>query len=158
MASKITETGESLTRVIQQGAAQLLPEVLRRALERGQEVSATALRLREQSIRELIPGANLTRDLTRLILAQVDETKKAVVRAVANEFKDFLEATDLATELQKALTSLSLELKTEVRFIANDRAVGGVRPSIEIKAARTTPAPRPVRGRGRGRRSTRSRG
>src|SRR5262245_55592890 len=163
MATKITETGEALSRVIQQGAAQILPDVLLRALERGQAVSASALRMREQSIRELIPGANLTRDLARLILAQVEETKKAVVRTVATEFKDFLEATDLATELQKALTSLSLELKTEVRFIPNDRAVGGVRPSIEIKAARTTQAPqttrvpRPTRGRSRGRRSNRSR-
>ena len=142
MATKITETGETLSRVIQQGAAQLLPEILRRALERGQAVSATALRMREQPIRDLIPGAALTRDLARLILVQVEETKKAVVRTVANEFKDFLEATDLATELQKALTSVSLELKTEVRFVPNDRAVGGVRPSIEIKAARTTVAPR----------------
>jgi hypothetical protein len=153
MATKIAETGEALSRALQQGAAQLLPEIVRRALERGQAVSATALRMREQSIRDLIPGANLTRDLARLILAQVEETKKAIVRTVANEFKDFLDATDLATELQKALTSLSLELKTEVRFVPNDRAVGGVRPSIEIKAARTTATPpRPARKRSRPRR------
>ena len=77
-----------------------------------------------------------SRDLARLIVDQVEETKKALIRTVTKEFKDFLEATDLATELQKALTSLSLELRTEVRFVANDRAIGGIRPSIEIKAAR----------------------
>jgi hypothetical protein len=157
MATKITETGEALSRVLQQGAAQLLPDVLQRALERGQAMGASALRMREQSIRELIPGASLTRELARLIIAQVDETKKAIVRTVASEFKDFLEATDLATELQKALTSLSLELKTEVRFIPNDRAVGGVRPSIEIKAARTKRASRPDRGRKGTRRAPRPR-
>ena len=108
VATKITATGEALTRALQQGVDQILPEVLRRALERGQAVGASALRMREHSIRELIPGANLTRDLARLILVQVEETKKAVVRTVAGEFKDFLEATDLATELQKVLTSLSL--------------------------------------------------
>jgi hypothetical protein len=158
MATKITETGEALSRVLAQGAAQLLPEVLQRALERGQEMGATALRMREQSIRELIPGVNLTREVARAILAQVEETKKAIVRTVANEFKDFLEATDLATELQKALTSLSLELKTEVRFVPNDRAVGGVRPSIVIKAARAKPVRRSRRGGTRSRRSARPRG
>ena len=156
MAAKITQTGESLARALQQGVDQLLPEILRRALERGQEVGASALRMREHSIRELIPGANLTRDLARLILVQVEETKKAVVRTVANEFKDFLEATDLATELQKALTSLSLELRTEVRFIANDRAVGGIRPSIEIKAARARPVRRSSRKRTPSKRTSRS--
>lgn len=139
--AKITETGESLARALQQGLDQILPEILRRALEQGQAVGASALRMRERSIRELIPGANLPRDVARLILVQVEETKKAVVRTVSNEFKDFLEATDLATELQKALTSLSLELKTEVRFVPNDRAIGGIRPSIEIKAARARKTP-----------------
>lgn len=158
MATKITETGEALTRALQQGVDQILPEILRRALERGQAVGASALRMREHSIRELIPGANLPGDLARLILVQVEETKKAVVRTVANEFKDFLEATDLATELQKALTSLSLELRTEVRFIANDRAIGGIRPSIEIKAAQTRAVrrPRTRKKRTTAKRSTRS--
>lgn len=143
--AKIAETGEALSRALQQGVDQILPQILRRALERGQAVGASALRMRERSIRDLIPGANLPGDLARLILLQIEETKKAVVRTVSKEFKDFLEATDLATELQKALTSLSLELKTEVRFVANDRAIGGIRPSIEIKAARTRANTKPRR-------------
>ena len=51
-----------------------------------------------------------------------------MVRVVAHEIRDFLEATDISTELQKALTSLSFEIRTEIRFIPNDS--GGVKPVV----------------------------
>jgi hypothetical protein len=65
------------------------------------------------------------------LFSQVDDTKSAVVRGVAREFREFLEATDLAAEMQKALTSLSFEIKTEVRFIPND--AGGVKPDVKAR-------------------------
>ena len=55
-----------------------------------------------------------------------------MVRVVAKEVRDFLEATDIAGEFYKALTSLSFEVKTEVRFIPND--AGGVRPQVRTRA------------------------
>ncbi|MFW2390404.1 MAG: hypothetical protein ACN4G0_18860, partial [Polyangiales bacterium] len=45
---------------------------------------------------------------------------------------DFLEATDIAGEFYRALTSLSFEVKTEIRFIPND--AGGVRPQVKARA------------------------
>ena len=35
-------------------------------------------------------------------------------------------------EIQKVLTSLSFEIRTEIRFIPNDEAVGGVKPDIKV--------------------------
>jgi hypothetical protein len=51
---------------------------------------------------------------------------------VAKELRGFLESVNVSGELQKLLTSLSFEVKTEIRFIPNDEAVGGVRPDMKV--------------------------
>ena len=58
-----------------------------------------------------------------------------MVRGVAKEVRDFLEATDIAGEFYRALTSLSFEVKTEIRFIPNDQKVGGVAPDVRSRVA-----------------------
>ena len=99
-------------------------------------------------MRELVgENVKLPKELVGYVFSQVDETKNALVRVVAGEVRDFLQATDLATELQKALTSLSFEIKTEIRFIPND--AGGVTPDVKAevdakrpKRRKTEPPPR----------------
>ena len=54
-----------------------------------------------------------------------------MVRVVAHEIRDFLAATDLSKELQKALTTLSFEINTQIRFVPNDK--GGVRPEVRAQ-------------------------
>ncbi|MBI3906201.1 MAG: hypothetical protein HY309_12070 [Pseudomonas fluorescens] len=53
--------------------------------------------------------------------------------------RDFLNGLNLHQELAKLLTTLSFEIKTEIRFIPNDEAVGGlgvkpdIKPAIEVE-------------------------
>jgi hypothetical protein len=77
--------------------------------------------------------AKLPRDIASAVFNQLDETKNDVLRIVAREVRDFLEATDLADELKAALTSLSFEIRTEVRFIPNDAGTG-VRPDLRARS------------------------
>jgi hypothetical protein len=77
--------------------------------------------------------ASVPKEIAGYVFSQIDDTKNATVRVVAREVREFLEAADLATELQKALTKLSFEIRTEIRFIPNDS--GGIKP--EVKAAVT---------------------
>jgi hypothetical protein len=96
--------------------------------------------------------AKLPRDIASAVFNQFDETKNDVLRIVAGEVRDFLEATDLAGEIKAALTSLSFEIRTEVRFIPNDAGTG-VKPEVRarsrIKRAedRRHARKRPQRGR-----------
>lgn len=93
--------------------------------------SGTASAAREsvrEAQREL---ASVPKEIAGYVFSQIDDTKNATVRVVAREVREFLEAADLATELQKALTKLSFEIRTEIRFIPNDS--GGIKP--EVKAA-----------------------
>lgn len=86
--------------------------------------------------------AKLPRELAGAIFSQLDETKNDVLRIVAGEVRDFLEATDLAGEIKNALTSLSFEIRTEVRFIPNDAGTG-VKPEVRARSRiKRTPAER----------------
>lgn len=120
----------------------MLRETVRRALERGLVAGIGTISKGEKAIRGVVDEAKLPRELVGFVFSQIDETKNALVRVVAREVRDFLEATDLAAELQKALTSLSFEIKTEIRFIPNE--AGGVRPQVKSKSV-----PR-VRRKGKG--------
>jgi hypothetical protein len=92
--------------------------------------------------------AKLPREIASAVFSQLDETKNDVLRIVAREVRDFLEATDLADELKAALTSLSFEIRTEVRFIPNDAGTG-IRPDLRarsrVKRATREREPRPSR-------------
>ncbi|MDB4989288.1 MAG: hypothetical protein JWN04_4466 [Myxococcaceae bacterium] len=84
------------------------------------------------AVGKALQEARLPREIAGAVLGQIDETKNDVVRIIAREVRDFLEATDLAGEIKAALTSLSFEVRTEVRFIPNDKGTG-VRPDVKSR-------------------------
>src|SRR5688500_13639052 len=75
----------------------------------------------------------LPKEALALILAQLDETKNGLYRVVAKEIRDFLEQTNFAEEMAKVLTTLSFEIKTEVRFIPNESKLGAPKPEVRSK-------------------------
>ena len=103
----------------------LLPELVKRMLEAGVSRSEDAIR----GIGGMVSDMRLPKEIAGYIFEQIDETKNGMLRIVAKEFRDFLEHTELADELRKVLTSLSFEVKTEIRFIPSDAAV--VRPEVK---------------------------
>ncbi len=118
----------------------ILPEILKRAIEKGLETGIGTLTNSREALQGVVGKVELPKELAGYVLSQVDETKNAMVRVVAREVREFLEAADLAKELQRALTSLSFEIRTEIRFIPND--AGGVTPSVKAKVGPTIrPAP-----------------
>jgi len=110
----------------------VLRETFRKAVEKGIEAGVGTLRSADSVVRGVTQDGKLPKEVIGYVFAQVDETKNALVRGVANEVRDFLEATDIAGEFYRALTSLSFEVKTEIRFIPNE--AGGVRPQVRARA------------------------
>jgi len=113
----------------------LLRESMRRAIEKGLEAGVGTFSRADSAIRGVVDEAKIPRELLGYVFSQVDETKNVVVGAVAKEVRDFLDSTDLAAELQRALTSLSFEIKTEIRFIPND--AGEMKPRVKARVAPT---------------------
>ena len=107
----------------------LLPEVVRRAISAG----STALLTTEDGIRKLVSEMNLPKELAAYLMMQASSSKDEVLRIISQEIRRFLESVNLSGELQKLLTSLSFEIKTEIRFIPNSDAI--VKPEIKNKVA-----------------------
>ncbi|MFZ5894134.1 MAG: hypothetical protein ACOY0T_23945 [Myxococcota bacterium] len=122
----------------------LIPEILRRVLEVGYEKLTEG----PENVRNLVSDLKLPKEALSVLLSQLDETKNGLYRAVAREVRDFLEQTNFAEELAKVLTTLSFEVKTEVRFIPNDqrlRATPDVRTKVSVKRDRPSqPPPEPA--------------
>lgn len=112
----------------------LLPELIKRILETGFEKLVEA----PENARNLVQEMRLPKEILSLLLGQLDETKNGLYRVVARETRDFLEQTNLAEEVARVLTTLSFEVKMEVRFIPNDSRLGAtpdIRSRVRVKKA-----------------------
>ena len=86
----------------------------------------------DDGIRSAISDS-FAREVVSYITRQVDNAKDEVVRMTGNQIRKFLDNLDLGEELQKILTSLSFEIKTEIRFIPNDQGVQSVKPDARVR-------------------------
>lgn len=112
----------------------ILPDAIKRAIEKGLETGIGTLTNSREALQGVVnrvdlKNVELPKEVAGYVLSQVDDTKNAVVRVVAREVREFLQKADLATELQRALTSLSFEIRTEIRFKPNE--AGGVTPEVK---------------------------
>lgn len=105
----------------------LLPPILRRTVETAQAT--------EDVIRGMVGEIKLPKEAVGYIIEVADTTKKEVVRVAAREFREFLESANLTDELAKMLTTLSFEIRTEIRFIPNDQALKpNVKSQLRVKS------------------------
>ena len=101
-----------------------IPEILKRVVERAVESGAHRVAEAPENLRNFVNDLKLPKEVIHYLYNQVDETKNGLYRVAAKEIRDVLEQTQFADELTKVLTKLSFEIKTEIRFIPNDQAVG----------------------------------
>jgi hypothetical protein len=89
----------------------VIPELVKRILEVGLDKLSEG----PENVRRVVGDLKLPREALGSILSQLDETKSGLYRVVAKEVRDILEQTSFADEIVRALTSLSFEIRTEVR-------------------------------------------
>lgn len=106
----------------------IIPDIVRRTFYAGLGAVFTT----EEGIRKLASDFHLPKDITNYLIAQAAASKDELFRVVGKELRSFLESVNISGELQKLLTSLSFEIKTEIRFIPNDEAISGVKPDVKL--------------------------
>ena len=99
----------------------VIPELIKRALELGVEKAVEA----PDNLKELVGGMKVPREVANYVLSQVEDTKNGLFRVVAKEVREFLEKSNLGTEMEKILTSLQFEISTTIRFKPNGGATRG---------------------------------
>jgi hypothetical protein len=107
---------------------QVIPELIRRTVYAGM----AAVFSTEEGIRRITSEMKLPKEVANFIIQQAGNSKDELFRVVAKEIRGFLSTMNVSGELQKLLTSLSFEVKTEIRFIPNDEALG-LKPNVRRK-------------------------
>ncbi len=105
----------------------LVPEIVRRLFYAGLGAVFTT----EEGVRRLANEFSLPKDVVRYLVQQAQSTKDELFRIIAAELRGFLESLNLNEELQRLLTSLSFEIKTEIRFIPNEQKL--LKPKVKNK-------------------------
>ena len=119
----------------------VIPELVRRIVEAGFEKISEG----PENVRRAVHDLRLPREALTAILSQLDETKTGLYRVVAKEVRDILEQTNFADELVRALTAVSFEIRTSVRFVPNadgDRATPEVKSKLHVQR-KSAPPPSP---------------
>lgn len=97
-----------------------------------------------ESLRNFVSDIKLPNQVANYILLQIDETKNGLYRVVAKEIRGFLQQNNLGEELARALSHLSVEITTQIRFTPSDGETGRagqpeVRASVQLKSDRPPP-------------------
>jgi hypothetical protein len=116
-------------RTIRQRLEGFVPDLVKRTFYAGLGAVFTT----EEGIRKLASEFSLPKDVVTYLVSTAASTKDELFRVVAHEMRGFLEGLNLHQEMAKLLTTLSFEIKTEIRFIPNDEAVLKVKPDIRPK-------------------------
>jgi hypothetical protein len=124
-------THDELPETIRHRLERLVPELVRKTFAAGLgAVFSTEEGIRKIA-RESLPEA------VGYITSSADGAKDKVFEVIARETREFLSNLNVSEEIAKILTTLSFEIKTEIRFIPNsDRFVGAepdVKASVRLK-------------------------
>ena len=90
-----------------------LPDLLKRGVLAG----IGALFMTEDGVRSILGELKLPKEAAQFVINQVGRTKEDLFRMIASEIRGFLDSTNISEELRRALTGMSLEISTTVRFV-----------------------------------------
>jgi hypothetical protein len=121
-----------------------IERVIRDAIRKLVETGFEKITEGPESLRNFVADIKLPKEIASYVLLQIDETKNGLYRVVAKEIRGFLQQNDLGEELARALSHLSVEINTQIRFVPSDDAGAKlgqpeVRASVQVKSDRPPP-------------------
>jgi hypothetical protein len=127
----LDDVHDELPETIRQRLERLVPELVKKTFTAG----LGAVFSTEEGIRKI--ASERLPEVAGYIASSADGAKDKVFEVIARETRDFLSNLNVSEEIAKILTTLSFEIKTEIRFIPNsDRFVGAepdVKASVRLK-------------------------
>jgi hypothetical protein len=116
---------DKLNETIRQRLEHLVPELVKKTFSAGMGAVFST----EEGIRKLAKES--LPDVVGYVASSADGAKDKVFEVVARETREFLSNLNLTEEIAKILTTLSFEIKTEIRFIPNSERVTGAEPDVK---------------------------
>ncbi|HTL34806.1 MAG TPA: hypothetical protein VL326_16875 [Kofleriaceae bacterium] len=124
--SQTTPPEDKLTESIRQRLEHLVPELVKKTFSAGMGAVFST----EEGIRKIAREVSLP-DVVGYAASTADSAKDKVFEIVARETREFLSNLNLTEEIAKILTTLSFEIKTEIRFIPNSERLTGAEPDVK---------------------------
>jgi hypothetical protein len=116
---------DGLPETIRRRLEHLVPELVKKTFAAGMgAVFSTEEGIRKLA-REGLP------DMVGYVASSADGAKDKVFEVIARETRDFLANLNVSEEIAKLLTTLSFEIKTEIRFIPNSDRFTGADPDVK---------------------------
>ncbi len=132
-ASVANDEQDELPETIRHRLERLVPELVKKTFAAG----LGAVFSTEEGIRKI--ARESLPEVAGYIASSADGAKDKVFDVIARETREFLASLNVSEEIAKILTTLSFEIKTEIRFIPNsERFIGAepdVKASVRIKRA-----------------------
>lgn len=119
-------TEDKLTETIRQRLEHLVPELVKKTFTAGMGAVFST----EEGIRRIAREVSLP-DVAGYVASTGVGAKDKVFEVIARETRDFLANLNLTEEIAKILTTLSFEIKTEIRFIPNSERMTGAEPDVK---------------------------
>lgn len=119
-----------------------VPDLVRKAFTAGMGAVLST----EEGIRRLTKDMPMPKEVAGYLVNTASSTKDDLLRIIAREVREFLSTVNLSEEIAKMLTTLSFEIKTEIRFIPNDEKYAGVEPDVKARVRLKRSEPKPAAG------------
>jgi len=110
---------------------------IERLIKRFVETGVERLADSPETVRQWANELRLPKEVLNVILTHVEDAKSEIFKVVVREFRDFLERTNLADEISRVLTGVTLEVKTQVRFVPNESKSGRPQPTAKASVSVT---------------------
>lgn len=107
----------------------LVPELVKKTFAAGMGAVFTT----EEGLRRITKEMRLPKEVAGYLVNTASTTKDEFLRILAREVREFLQTINLSEEIAKMLTTLSFEVKTEIRFIPNEEKYTGVEPDVRAR-------------------------
>ena len=116
---------KELPETIRRRLESLVPELVKKTFAAGMGAVFST----EEGIRKLAKES--LPDMAGYLAEKGDGAKDKVFEIIARETREFLSSLNLTDEIAKLLTTLSFEIKTEIRFIPNSERLMGSEPDVK---------------------------
>src|SRR5688500_17815689 len=122
---------DALPETLRQRLESLVPELVKKTFAAGMGAVFST----EEGIRKLAKES--LPEVAGYIASSADGAKDKVFEVIARETREFLGNLNLTEEIAKILTTLSFEIKTEIRFIPNSERLAGAEPDVKASVRRS---------------------
>ncbi|HEY0189928.1 MAG TPA: hypothetical protein VGC42_02320 [Kofleriaceae bacterium] len=119
------EPDDGLPETIRSRLERLVPELVKKTFQAG----LGAVFQTEEGIRKI--ARESLPEVAGYVASSAEGAKDKVFDVIARETRVFLSSLNVSEEIAKMLTTLSFEIKTEIRFIPNSDRFTGAEPDVK---------------------------